>query len=95
MPRKASIGGTRDRVIYRVRIPDDLKSEWETHCEKKGCSQHSMIRALMRYTIQDEIPSDVKDWISGQLAGDPDEGLKQRLEARFTPTEYHEIVARS
>jgi hypothetical protein len=49
----------------------------------------------MRYTIQDEIPSDVKDWISGQLAGDPDEGLKQRLEARFTPTEYHEIVARS
>uniref|UniRef100_UPI0003B4387F MobC family plasmid mobilization relaxosome protein n=1 Tax=Halopseudomonas pelagia TaxID=553151 RepID=UPI0003B4387F len=34
-------------------------------------------------------------WISGQLAGGPDEGPKQRLEVRFTPTEYQEIVARS
>lgn len=49
----------------------------------------------MRYVIQDEMPPDVKDWISGQIAGEPDEGPKQRLEVRFTPSELHEIVARS
>lgn len=95
MPRKASIGATRDSAVYRVRIPADLKSEWEAHCEKKGSSQHAMIRALMRYVIQDEMPPDVEDWISGQIAGEPDEGPKQRLEVRFTPSEHHEIVARS
>lgn len=95
MPRKASVGATRDSAVYRVRIPADLKTEWEAHCEKKGSSQHSIIRALMRYVIQDEIPPDVKDWISGQIAGEPDEGPKQRLEVRFTPSEHHEIVARS
>lgn len=95
MPRKATIGATRDSAVYRVRIPADLKSEWEAHCEKKGSSQHGVIRALMRYVIQDEIPPDVKDWISGQIAGEPDEGLKQRLEVRFTPSEHHEILARA
>lgn len=95
MPRKASIGATRDSAVYRVRIPADLKSEWEAHCEKKGCSQHGMIRALMRYAIQDEMPPEVKEWISGQIAGEPDEGPKQRFEVRFTPSEHHEIVARS
>lgn len=95
MPRKASIGATRDSAVYRVRIPAELKSEWEAHCEKKGSSQHGMIRALMRYVIQDEMPPDVHSWISGQIAGEPDEGPKQRLEVRFTPSEHHEIVARS
>lgn len=95
MPRKATIGATRDSAVYRVRIPAELKSEWEAHCEKKGSSQHGMIRALMRYIIQDDMPADVKDWISGQIAGEPDEGTKQRLEVRFTPSEHHEIVARS
>lgn len=95
MPRKATIGATRDSAVYRVRIPAELKSEWEAHCEKKGSSQHGVIRALMRYVIQDETPPDVKDWISGQIAGEPDEGPKQRLEVRFTPSEHHEIVARS
>jgi len=95
MPRKATIGATRDSAVYRVRIPAELKSEWEAHCEKKGSSQHGVIRALMRYVIQDEIPPDVKDWISGQIAGEPDEGPKQRLEVRFTPSEHHEIVERS
>ncbi|MBK5411075.1 MULTISPECIES: plasmid mobilization protein [Pseudomonas] len=95
MPRKASIGATRDSAVYRVRIPDDLKSEWEAHCEKKGSSQHGMIRALMRYVIQDEMPQDVHSWISGQIAGEPDEGQKQRLEVRFTPSEHHELSARS
>lgn len=95
MPRKASIGATRDSAVYRVRIPAELKSEWEAHCEKKGSSQHGLIRALMRYVIKDEMPPDVHSWISGQIAGEPDEGPKQRLEVRFTPSEHREIVARS
>ena len=95
MPRKTTIGATRDSAVYRVRIPAELKSEWEAHCEKRGRSQHSMIRALMRYVIQDEMPPDVKDWISGQIAGEPDEGPKQRLEVRLTPSEHHEIAARA
>lgn len=95
MPRKASIGATRDSAVYRVRIPAELKSEWEAHCERKGSSQHGMIRALMRYVIQDEMPSEVEHWVSMQIAGEPDEGPKQRLEVRFTPSEHHEIVARS
>lgn len=95
MPRKASIGAIRDSALYRVRVPADLKSEWEAHCEKKGSSQHGMIPALMRYAIQDEMPPDVENWVTMQIAGKPDEGPKQRLEIRFTPSEYHEIVARS
>jgi hypothetical protein len=95
MPRKASIGVTRDSEVYRVRIPAELKSEWEAHCEKKGSSQHGMIRALMRYVIRDEVPADVKEWISEQVAGEPDERSKQRFEVRFTPSEHHEILARS
>lgn len=95
IPRKSSIGATRDSAVYRVRIPAELKSEWEAHCEKKGSSQHAMIRALMRYAIQDEMPSEVEHWVSTQIAGEPDEGPKQRLEVRFTPTEHHEIAARS
>ena len=87
MPRKASIGATRDSAVYRVRIPVELKSEWAAHCEKKGSSQHAMIRALMRYVIQDEMPNDVRSWISGQIEGEPDEGPKQRFEVRFTPTQ--------
>ena len=88
-------GATRDSAVYRVRIPADLKSEWEAHCEKKGSSQHGMIRALIRYVILDGMPPDVQDWISGQIAGEPDEGPKQRLEVRLTPSEHHEVVARS
>ena len=95
MPRKAIIGATRDSAVYRVRIPTELKSEWEAHCEKKGSSQHGMIRALMRYVVQDEMPPNVQNWITGQIADEPDEGPKQRLEVRFTPSEHHEIVARS
>lgn len=95
MPRKASIGATRDSAVYRVRVPADLMSEWETHCEKKGCSQHGMIRALMRYVIQDETPSDVHSWISEQIPGISDEGPKRRLEVRLTSSEYDEVVARS
>ncbi|POP74514.1 plasmid mobilization protein [Pseudomonas syringae] len=95
MPRKAIVGATRDSAVYRVRIPAELKSEWEAHCEKKGSSQHGVIRALMRYVIQDDMPPDVKNWISGQIAGEPDEGPKQRLEVRLTPSEHREILARS
>lgn len=95
MPRKAEIGATRDSAVYRVRIPAELKSGWEAHCEKKGSSQHGIIRALMRYVIQDDMPPEVKNWISMQTKGQPDEGPKQRLEVRFTPSEHHEIVTRS
>jgi len=95
MPRKACIGATRDSAVYRVRIPADLKSDWEAHCEKKGSSQHGMIRALMRYVIQDEMPTEVEKWISTQIAGEPDEGPKQRLEVRFTPSEHRQIGAHS
>lgn len=49
----------------------------------------------MRYVAQDEMPPDVKNWISGQIASEPDEGPKQRLEVRLTPSEHHEIVAHS
>jgi hypothetical protein len=49
----------------------------------------------MRYAIQDEMPCDVEHWVSTQIADTPDEGPKQRLEVRFTPTEHHEIAARS
>lgn len=95
MPRKAEIGATRDSARYQVRLPAELKSQWEQHCEKKGTSQHSLIRALMRYVIQDDMPQEVRQWIFSQTEGAPDEGPKERLEIRLTPSEHSGVVTRA
>lgn len=95
MPRKAEIGATRDSARYQVRLPAELKAQWEQHCEKKGTSQHSLIRALMRYVIQDDMPPEVRRWIAEQTEGVPDDGPKERLEVRLTPTEFQSVKVRS
>lgn len=49
----------------------------------------------MRYLIRDDMPPEVRRWIAEQAEGRPDDGPKERLEVRFTPTEFQSITARA
>lgn len=95
MPKPAKIGATRDSAVYPIRLPADLKEAWDEHCKKKGQSQQAIIRALMRYIIQDDMPPEVREWITQQTYGRNDHGPKQRMEVRFTPTEFQAITERA
>lgn len=95
MPRVAEIGATRDSYVYRLRMPAPLKAQWDEYCEKKDKKSAATLRALIRYMIQDDMPQEVRRWISEQVEGQPDEGPKERLEIRLTPTEYQAINSRA
>jgi len=95
MPREAVIGATRGSYVYRLRVPAPLKAEWDEHCAKQGKNPAAIMRALMRYMIQDNMPPDVQQWIATQTEGEPDAGPKTRLEIRFTPTELQGVAAQA
>lgn len=95
MPRKAEIGATRDSYVYRLRLPAPLKEKWDEHCAKKNKNPAAVMRALMRYIILDDMPSDVRLWVARQTEGQPDTGTKERLVVRFTPTELQGIKTRA
>lgn len=95
MPRKAEIGATRDSHIYRVRVPTGLQAQWEEWCAKSDKKPSEVIRALMRYLVQDNIPNEVRNWVAAQAAGHPDDGPKERVEVRLTPTEYQSIMTKA
>ncbi|MEZ2418816.1 plasmid mobilization relaxosome protein MobC [Luteibacter sp. RCC_6_2] len=46
----------------------------------------------MRYLIQDDMPPEIQQWLAGQTVGNPDDGPKERLEVRLTPTELQNIT---
>jgi len=95
MPRIAEIGATRGSYIYPLRLPDDLRDQWAAYCERNKKKSPAILRALMRYMIQDDMPPDVRRWIAAQTEGEPDDGPKERLEVRFTSTEFQGITARA
>lgn len=94
MPRKTEIGATRDSYVYRLRVPASLKTEWDDHCAKQGEKAPVMIRALMRYILQDDMPSKIRR-VMKQSEGVIDSGPKERLEVRFTPSEVQGIKFRA
>ena len=94
MPRNPEIGATRGSYIYPLRLPDDLREQWATYCERNKKKAPAILRALMRYLIRDDMPPEVRRWIAEQAEGRPDDGPKERLEVRFTPTEFQSITAR-
>ena len=71
MPRKAKIGATRDSHIYRVRVPATLQEQWEAWCAKTDKKPSEVMRALMRYMIQDDMPPEVRDWSTTALPPGP------------------------
>ena len=95
MPRNPEIGATRGSYIYPLRLPDGLREQWASYCERNKKKSPAILRALMRYMIQDDMPLEVRRWIAAQTEGEPDEGPKERLEVRFTPTEFQGITTRS
>lgn len=92
MPREAKIGATRKGAVYPVRLPLDLKEQWEAHCKTKGSSQQALIRALMRYIIQDDMPPEVRRWIAEETEHVTDTGRKERLRVSFTPSEHAALL---
>jgi len=95
MPRNPEIGATRGSYIYPLRLPDDLREQWATYCERNKKKAPAILRALMRYLIRDDMPPEFRRWIAEQAEGRPDDGPKERLEVRFTPTELQSITARA
>nr|BBE29064.1 hypothetical protein [uncultured bacterium] len=95
MARPTEIGATRGSYIYTMRLPDDLRDQWLSYCQRNDKKAAATLRALMRYMIQDDMPLEVRQWISEQMEGQPDEGPKERLEIRLTPTEYQAINSRA
>ena len=95
MPRNAKIGATRGSYVYTLRLPDDLQEQWLSYCRRNDKKAAATLRALMRYLIQDDMPHEVQQWVAEQVEGKPDDGPKQRMELRFTPTEYQSITNRA
>lgn len=94
MPRKAEIGATRDSHIYRVRVPHELQEQWEAWCAKTGTKPADAMRAAMRRIIQGDT-LDVRQGLVNQVDGQPDDGPKERVEVRFTPSEHQGIMTRA
>ena len=95
MPRKAEIGATRDSYVYRLRLPAPLKAQWDAYCAKQNKTPSDVLRSLMSYLIQDEMPEDMKRWISTQVEGKSDDGLRERIDIRFTPSEFTALKSRA
>lgn len=95
MPRKAEIGATRDSYVYQLRVPDAMRTQWEAYCAKHEKKAPQILRALMRYMINDDMPDEVRRWIAGQVEGQPDNGEKRRVAVRFTPTEHQGVKERA
>nr|CAC79160.1 hypothetical protein 22.9 kDa [uncultured bacterium] len=95
MPRNSEIGATRGSYVYTLRLPDDLRDQWTAYCSRNKKKAAATMRALMRYLIQDDMPPEVRRWIAAQTEGEPDDGPKERLEVRLTPTEFQSVKVRS
>jgi len=95
MPRNAEIGATRGSYVYQLRVPDALRVQWDAYCTKQNKKAPAILRALMRYMIQDDMPPEVRRWIAEQTEGEPDTGPKERMHVRFTQTEYQGITSRA
>lgn len=91
MPREAKIGATRGSYVYRLRVPGDLRKQWDGYCEKKGQKSAAYLRALMRFLIQDEMPDEVRAYLYEQVVEASDYGPKKRVEVRFTPSEFEAL----
>lgn len=95
MPRKEEIGATRDSYVYRLRVPNELKVQWDDYCAKNNKKiPSSTIRAIMRYIIQDEMPPEIRNWIAEQIEGQVDNN-KKRIEIRLTESEYEAVKLRA
>lgn len=92
MPRTAEIGATRDSYVYRLRLPAQLKEQWDEHCAKQDKSPSVVMRALMRYIIQDDMPPEVRRWIAEETERVTDTGPKERLRVSFTPSEHAALL---
>jgi hypothetical protein len=95
MPRKEEIGATRDSFVYQLRVPKPLKAQWDEYCAQSRKKPSSLIRAIMRYLIQDEMPPEVREWISTQAEGKADNSSKKRIEVRLTQSEYEAVILRA
>ena len=95
MPREAKIGATKDTYVYRLRLPHDLKTQWDAHCEKKNKEPATLLRALMRYVIQDDMPPEVQRFVKAQTRPAADHEPKMRFEILLTQSERAAIQERA
>lgn len=95
MPRHAEIGATRESYVYRLRLPVPLKAQWDAYCARQNKNPSDLMRSLMHYLIQDEMPDEMRRWIATQVEGKSDDGMRERLDIRFTPSEFDSVKKRA
>lgn len=81
--------------VYRLRIPRQLKVEWDKHCKKNKKKSSVVMRALMRYIIQDNMPPEVQQFIKSQARPSPDNEPKMRFEILLTKSERAALKERA
>lgn len=82
MPRVPQIGATRDSYVYRVRVPAPLKAQWDEHCAKQDKTPSALLRALMRYIVQGDMPPGVRHWVASQIEGAADSGPQEEARSQ-------------
>lgn len=92
MPREAKIGATKGSYVYHLRVPDPLRQEWDAYCSKRDKKAAPYLRALMRFLIQDEMPSELREYLRREVEDQKDQGPKERVEVRFKPSEYQALL---
>lgn len=92
MPRESKLGLSRDgSVVYRLRLPTDLMSEWRSFTQLHGEGAPEAIRALMRHLLKK--PELVARTGSGRgttmyrRSSEVDRAKKQRVVLQLTCTE--------
>jgi antitoxin component of RelBE/YafQ-DinJ toxin-antitoxin module len=74
------------RAVFSVRIPAEIKAEWEAYCRSKNQSPSHAIRIVIRHLLKhggEKTPVRVS-------AHDPDES-RSRLELRLSKSEFASI----
>ena len=95
MARKPEIGATRDSYVYRLRVPADLKEQWDSWCSRTDRKSSDVMRTLMRQIVEDDITAEARRRVFSQAADRPDDAPKERVEVRLTATEHQAIVTKA
>ncbi len=98
MAKKGSRGVRRTgSSVYSVRVPDDLRSEWDAYLEENKEDAAEALRSLMRHLVNHRQPAYVQDrqtfLASGEMEAldQVDTSPKKPLKVRFTESELEAL----
>lgn len=98
MAKKGSRGvGRSGSAVYSVRVPADLRSDWDAYLEENNEDAAEALRTLMRHLVKHRQPAFVQDkqsfLASGEMAATDqvDTSPKKPVKIRFTESELEAL----